>query len=146
MTSLNSGTELPALPETGDTTNTDESMPNTDALALAESALAQDSVIDGSTLDGAASITNSAEVTQQVAGNVQSLADLDAAAQTTQVLAQTVNASVADSITSSAQTAITENVNSQVNSAVAEQVNAEVAAATAAEVANNITNNLDIGL
>ena len=128
-----------ALPESDSAAGTEELEPS-------EAMETPENVALNPVIDSASSFANTAQVSQQISSNVQNIVSLDAAAQTTQTIEQTVNANVADAITSNTQTAITENVNSQINSAVTEQINTELAAATAAEVTNSLVNNLDIGL
>ena len=102
------------------------------------------------TLDSATSFANTSQITQQLSlqeiGDVQNITTLDAAAQTSQALEQTINTNVEDAITSSTQSAINENVNTQITSAVIEQINTELAAATTAEVINTLTSDLALGL
>lgn len=131
------------VPETGP----EEAMPG-------EAMPAPENVALNPALDSTTSFVNTSQITQQLSlqpaeqamGNVQNITALDAAAQTSQVLEQTVNANVAEAITASAQGAINENVNGQITSAVTEQINTELAAATAAEVVNTLTSDLAIGL
>ncbi|MBA6294622.1 hypothetical protein [Colwellia sp. MB02u-9] len=98
------------------------------------------------TLDSATSFANTSQITQQLSlqeiANVQNITALDAGAQTSQALEQTINANVEDAITSSTQSVISENVNTQITSAVTEQINTELAAATAAEVVSTLTSDL----
>ncbi|ASP47761.1 hypothetical protein [Cognaticolwellia beringensis] len=115
-------------------------------IASSEDMAIPENVTLNPTTDNVASFANTSQISQQISTNVQNITALDAAAQTSQALEQTVSASVTDAITSNAQMAITENVNGQVDSVVTEQINAELAAATTAEVANNLASDLDLGL
>ena len=131
------------VPETG----SEEAIPG-------EAMPAPENVALNPELDSTTSFVNTSQITQQLSlqpaeqamGNMQNTTALDAAAQTSQALEQTVNANVAEAITASAQSAISENVNGQLTSAVTEQINTELAAATAAEVVSTLTSDLSIGL
>jgi len=101
---------------------------------------------NASALDTATSLTGSSQLSQSLSGDLQNIAAADAAAQTTQVLEQSINANIVNSITSDTQSVITQDVNSQISRVVTEQVNAEIAAATAAEVVSTLASDLAIGL
>ncbi|MBA6398321.1 hypothetical protein [Colwellia sp. BRX10-4] len=97
-------------------------------------------------LDSATSLIGSSQLSQSLSGDLQNIAAADAAAQTTQVLEQSINANIVNSITSDTQSVITQDVNNQISRVVTEQVNAEIAAATAAEVVSTLASDLAIGL
>jgi hypothetical protein len=138
--------EFPALAESaapeGSEVGSKEAIPS-------EAMPAPENVALNPTLDSARSFANTSQITQQLSlqemANVQNITALDAAAQTSQALEQTINANVEDAITSSTQSAISENVNTQITSAVTEQINTELAAATAAEVVSTLTSDLALG-
>ncbi|MBA6225581.1 hypothetical protein H4J51_10345 [Colwellia sp. MB02u-18] len=135
--------EFPALAESA---APEEPEVGSEATMPSEAMPAPENVALNPTLDSATSFANTSQITQQLSlqeiANVQNITALDAAAQTSQALEQTINANVEDAITSSTQSVISENLNTQITSAVTEQINTELAAATAAEVVSTLTSDL----
>ena len=136
--------QLPAMPESEKSASSEPSELTNDSDDVQETTPSE--MPDAPEFSNAVALANTTDFASSLSANAEQLVSLDIALQATQVIGQSVNTTIADSIANNAESSVVQTMNSQIDTLVAEQINAEVANATTTEVANTINSDLDLGI